>query len=149
MNVSFNRSPLIAMLCLLGGLYLDTVFPEGPPIGWGFRALGALPIGMGLWMMIQTVQAFEQHGTTHKSRETPTALVTEGPMRISRHPMYLGMALLLAGIGWLLVSTSVMLSGFVFVLIVQKYFILPEEEALERLFGEEYTSYKSRVRMWL
>ena len=36
-----------------------------------------------------------------------------------------------------------------FALIVQKYFIRPEEAALERLFGEEYTSYKSRVRMWL
>jgi protein-S-isoprenylcysteine O-methyltransferase Ste14 len=42
-----------------------------------------------------------------------------------------------------------MLSGLTFALIVQKYFIRPEEEALERLFGEEYTDYKAQVRMWL
>lgn len=149
MSFIFKRPPLIAMLCLLGGLYLDTVFPEGPPISTFFRALGVLPIGLGLWMMIRAVQAFEARGTTHKTWETPSALVTNGPMAISRHPMYLGMALLLAGIGWLMVSTSVMLSGFAFALIIQKFFIMPEEETLERLFGEEYTSYKSRVRMWL
>ena len=149
MSFIFKRPPLIALLCLLGGLYLDTVFPDSPPIGWGFRALGALPIGMGLWMLIRAFQAFERRGTTYKPWETPSALVTDGPMRVSRNPMYLGMALLLAGIGWLLVSTAVMLSGLAFVLIVQKYFIRPEEAALERLFGEEYTSYKSRVRMWL
>jgi protein-S-isoprenylcysteine O-methyltransferase Ste14 len=42
-----------------------------------------------------------------------------------------------------------MLSGLVFVLIVQKYFIIPEEEALNRLFGEEYLDYRNRVRRWL
>ncbi len=149
MKFNFKQPPLIALLCLLGGLYLDTVFPEGPPISTFFRALGALPVGMGLWMMVRASQAFKQRGTTYKPWETPSALVTEGPMRISRNPMYLGTALLLAGIGWLLVSTSVMLSGLAFALIVQKFFIRPEEETLERLFGEEYTDYKSRVRMWL
>ncbi len=144
-----KRPPLIARLCLLGGLWLDSVLPSGPPVGGGFRALGALPAGMGIWMMIKAVQAFEQRGTPHKPEETPTTLVTDGPMRLSRNPMYLGMALLLAGIGWLLVATPVMLSGLVFALIVQKYFILPEEEELEGLFGDEYKAYRSRVRRWL
>jgi protein-S-isoprenylcysteine O-methyltransferase Ste14 len=63
--------------------------------------------------------------------------------------MYLGMALIIAGVGWLLVSTPVMLSGLVFVLIVQKYFIIPEEKALNRLFGEKYLDYRNRVRRWL
>ncbi len=149
MNFIFRRPPLIALLCLLGGLYLDSVFPAPPPIGGFFRAMGALPIGMGLWMLVRAFQAFELRGTTYKPWEMPSAFVTEGPFGISRNPMYLGMALLLAGIGWLLVSTSVMLSGLAFVLIVQKYFIRPEEEALEHLFGEEYTDYKNRVRMWI
>ncbi len=149
MDFLFKRPPLIALICLLGGLYLDTVFPDPPPIGEGFRAMGALPIGMGLWMLVKAFQAFEARGTTHKPWETPSALVTERPFGISRNPMYLGMALLLAGIGWLLVSTSVMLSGLAFALIIQKYFIRPEEEALEKLFGEEYTDYKAQVRMWL
>ncbi len=148
-DLLMKRPPLIALLCLLGGLVLDSQLPSGPPVGGGFRMLGVLPTGMGAWMLIKAVQAFEQRGTTHKPEETPTTLVTDGPMRLSRNPMYLGMALLLAGIGWLLVKTPVMLSGLVFALIVQKYFILPEEETLERLFGDEYNAYRSRVRRWL
>ncbi len=140
MSFITKRPPLIALLCLLGGLYLDRVFPEGPPIGGFFRAMGALPIEMGLWMLVKAFQAFELRGTTYKPWETPSAFVTEGPFQVSRNPMYLGMALLLAGIGWLLVSTAVMLSGLAFALIIQKYFIRPEEEALERnlVVGEGY-----------
>ena len=141
--------PLIALLCLGAGLALDDVLPGGPPIGRVFRALGVLPAGMGVWLMLQAFRAFKERKTTYKPEETPTALVTGGPMRISRNPMYLGMALILAGIGWLLVSTSVMISGLAFALIVQKFFIRPEEETLERLFGEVYLAYRRRVRMWL
>lgn len=144
-----KRPPLIALLCLLGGLVLDSQLSGKPPIGWGFRSLGAGPAALGFWLMVKAVQAFELMGTTHKPWETPSALVTNGPMGISRNPMYLGMALIIAGVGWLLVSTSVMLSGLVFVLIIQKYFIIPEEEALNRLFGDEYLDYCSRVRRWL
>jgi protein-S-isoprenylcysteine O-methyltransferase Ste14 len=144
-----KRPPLIALLCLLGGLVLDSQLPGKPPIGWGFRSLGVGPASLGFWLIIQAGQAFALKGTTHKPWEKPSALVTSGPMRISRNPMYLGMALIIAGVGWLLVSTPVMLSGLVFVLIVQKYFIIPEEEALNRLFGEKYLDYRNRVRRWL
>ncbi len=142
--------PIIALACLLGGLILDFQLNGAkPPIGWGFRSLGIGPAGLGFWLIIQAGQAFSLKGTTHKPWETPSALVTTGPMRISRNPMYLGMAMIIAGTGWLLVSTPVMLSGLVFVLIVQKYFIISEEEALNRLFGEEYLDYRKRVRRWL
>lgn len=145
-----KRPPLIALLCLLGGLVLDSQLDVAKPsIGWGFRSIGIGPAGLGLWLMVQAVQAFNLRNTTYKPWETPSALVTGGPMRISRNPMYLGMALIIAGAGWLLVSTPVMLSGLVFVLIIQKFFIIPEEETLERLFGEEYLDYRSRVRRWL
>ena len=142
--------PLIALFCLLGGLILDSLLDfTKSPIGWGFRSIGIVPMGLGLWLMAQAFKTFQLRGTTYKPWEAPSALVTDGPMRISRNPMYLGMALIIAGVGWLLVSTPVMLSGLVFVLIFQKFFILPEEETLKRLFGEEYLDYRSRVRMWL
>jgi protein-S-isoprenylcysteine O-methyltransferase Ste14 len=144
-----KRPPLIALLCLLGGLSVNSQLSPGPPVSGFFRGLGILPIGMGIWLVIKAVQTFEQRGTTHKPEETPSTLITDGPMRVSRNPMYLGMAMLLAGIGWLMVSTPVMLSGLVFALIVQKYFILPEEETLKDLFGDEYMAYRSRVRRWL
>ena len=148
-NLLKTRPPLIALLCLFAGLAADTLAPEGPPVSRIFQALGVLPIGLGIRLMIWAVQAFEGAGIANEPEGTPKILITGGPMRISRHPFYLGMALIMAGIGWLLVSAAVMISGFAFALIVQMYFIPHEEETLERLFGDEYRDYRSRVRMWL
>jgi len=141
--------PLIALLCLISGLAIDIVAPEGPPVSRIFQALGILPAGMGIRLIIWAVQTFERSDTSYKLEETPTVLITDGPMRISRHPMYLGMALALSGVGWLLVSTPVMLSGLAFALTIQKFFIPNEEKMLEHLFGNEYHDYRSHVRMWL
>jgi protein-S-isoprenylcysteine O-methyltransferase Ste14 len=95
--------------------------------------------------------------TFRRARTTldPTApskasrLVTQGPYRLTRNPIYLGLLLILLGwAGWL-----DDLSGFfvlpLFMAVVTFQQILPEERALETLFGEEYTCYQQRVNRWI
>jgi protein-S-isoprenylcysteine O-methyltransferase Ste14 len=78
-----------------------------------------------------------------------TALVTSGPYRLTRNPMYLGMAFLYAGLAlsfgvtWSLAFLPLVL------LAVDRLAILREEHYLEAKFGEEYRRYKARVRRWL
>lgn len=78
-----------------------------------------------------------------------SALVTGGVYRLTRNPMYVGIALLLAAWAvWL--SSLLPLAGLpVFVAYITRFQIQPEERALKKLFGEEFVAYASRVRRWL
>jgi protein-S-isoprenylcysteine O-methyltransferase Ste14 len=78
-----------------------------------------------------------------------TALVTSGPYRVTRNPMYVGMAFLYAGLALLLgVIWSLAFLPAV-LLMVDRFVIAREERYLEARFGEEYRAYKGRVRRWL
>lgn len=78
-----------------------------------------------------------------------STLVTTGVYRVTRNPMYVGMALLLlAWATWL--SSLLPLAGIVvFVAYITRFQIEPEERALKKIFGEEFTVYASQVRRWL
>jgi len=77
------------------------------------------------------------------------ALVTGGPYRFSRNPIYLGFVLILAGFP--LFSGTVWGAILVPVLILNlNNLVIQHEEAyLEKKFGEAYAGYRSRVRRWL
>lgn len=76
-------------------------------------------------------------------------LVTRGPYRVTRNPMYVGLAFLYAGIAlyfrlsWGLLLLPVVLLSVYYLVIAR------EERYLERRFGEAYTHYKMQVRRWL
>ena len=81
--------------------------------------------------------------------ETATALVTSGIYRYTRNPMYLGMAAcLLAWSAWLGTLAGLIGAPF-FVLYMNRFQVGPEERALSRLFGADFSAYQSRVRRWL
>lgn len=63
--------------------------------------------------------------------------------------MYLGMALALLGVALWWPSAPGLIVVPLFCLYIGRYQIQPEEEALVSLFGEEYTTYMSRVRRWI
>lgn len=78
-----------------------------------------------------------------------TALVTTGPYRFTRNPMYLAMALALLGLASLSGSVSPLLAVPMFILIINTLFIRHEERVLEAQFGEPYRELKARVRRWI
>ena len=108
-------------------------------------------VGLGIAVVLSGVHSFKQAATTVNplKPETSSALVSSGIYRFSRNPMYLGLALGL--IGWTLYLAAPMgLLGVAgFVLYMNKLQIMPEERALEELFGPELEAYKSKVRRWL
>ncbi len=76
-------------------------------------------------------------------------LATTGVYRISRNPMYLGLAIMLLGWGIHLGDWLNLLPLAAFVFLITRWQIKPEEEALRQLFGEEYEAYCRKVRRWL
>ncbi len=76
-------------------------------------------------------------------------LLTEGMYRYSRSPMYLGLLLLIiAATIWFGTWFGIIISLF-FILLMNILQIIPEEEALLQIFGEEYLEYKKKVRRWI
>ncbi len=77
-----------------------------------------------------------------------TVIVSKGPFRFTRNPLYLSLVMLYAGVGVVANSLwfALLLGGLIFFL---RIVILREEEYLEHKFGNEYVLYKSTVRRWL
>lgn len=107
----------------------------------------------GLVIIFSAKAALARHRTTERpdrrSLLRATTLVTNGIYNHSRNPIYLGMTILLGG-WWLFLMNWISIGGlFVFVGLLTKFQILPEEKALERIFGADYRRYRSRVRRWI
>lgn len=90
------------------------------------------------------------HTTPNPMRPSATThLVTLGLYRYSRNPMYLGMLVMLLGWWIWLGSLTPILLLPVFIYVLVKMQVEPEEEALEAHFGDRYREYKNSVPRWL
>lgn len=93
--------------------------------------------------------AFKREQTTVKPFERSTALVVTGVFRISRHPMYLGMVLILLGIAILMGTLSLLIVVVVFGILMELVFVTAEERMLQERFGTAWLAYKKKVRKWI
>jgi len=105
----------------------------------------------GLAIMLTGVLAFRKSKTTINpfQPEQASSLVLTGIFQKTRNPMYLGMLLILSGWAIFLGSAVAFLALPVFVVFMNKFQILPEEKALEELFGQEFSDYLLSVRRWI
>lgn len=141
--------PLVYVAGFLVGLALEVVVPVGAlPL---VVALPAGLLGAGLWLALDgsAMSLFRRAGTSMVPMKPTTALVTSGPYRMTRNPMYVGMACLYVGLAlalgviWALALLPVVLVA------VDRLVIAREERYLGAKFGDEYREYKRRVRRWL
>ena len=110
--------------------------------------IGTAPAALGLALMLWAAWSMHRRGTTLHPHSTPTALVVAGPFRISRNPIYLGSALMLAGLAASLGSSAPFAVLAVWVFAMNQLFIQPEEAKLAETFGPEYEAYARKVRRW-
>jgi protein-S-isoprenylcysteine O-methyltransferase Ste14 len=141
--------PLVYAAGFAIGLIFEIAFPlpaPPPPI-----AVAAGVFGIAVWLALDgaAMLHFRVAGTSVAPMRPTTALVTSGPYRFTRNPMYVGMAFLYLGLGLLLGAIwSVVLLPAVLAT-VHRVAIVREERYLEARFGDEYRTYKSRVGRWL
>jgi protein-S-isoprenylcysteine O-methyltransferase Ste14 len=114
-----------------------------------YKLIGIFLIVSGLLLTLSTNSALLKQRTSIKPNEVPDVFITNGPFKISRNPIYLGMTIILSGVEILLGSLSPMIFPVVFVIIINRFFISVEEKILENKFGENYLEYKKRVRRWI
>ena len=87
--------------------------------------------------------------TTFIPDGTPEVLISSGPFKFSRNPIYLGMLTILVGVAFLMSSLSAIIIAFVFGIIINFTWIAHEEKKLHELFSEDWENYSSKVRRWI
>ena len=143
--------PLIYLSFLAAGIALHLlwaplrIFPEawlGHVAGWPIFALALL-------IAISVVRTLSRAGEDIRIKKPTNALVSSGPFRFSRNPMYVGLTLLYLSIS-LILNTAWPLAFLPGALLLMHFGVIKREEAyLEVLFGQDYRLYRTRVRCWL
>ena len=141
--------PVLFFATLLAGLVLQFLFPLRfvnsllVQLSTGLLVIG-VGLGLGGWASKTVLKA----GTELNPHSPVRSLVTHGPFRFSRNPLYLSGIIILLGIA-VAVDTLWLILPMPIGLILISLQVRREEEYLEARFGEEYRKNKGRVRRWL
>mgnify|MGYP003429061364 FL=1 len=139
--------PLIYGIPLLAGLLADRWRPWPLITERTTVPEGLIMVLLG-FVAVPAVLAFRK-ARTHPEPWKPTkALVTVGPYRYSRNPMYVGFTLCYAGIAIWQNSVWPLLALPVVIAVMRVGVIKREERYLEGLFGDDYRAYRDKVRRW-
>jgi protein-S-isoprenylcysteine O-methyltransferase Ste14 len=134
---------------LAAGMALDRLvaLPLGgrPAVG----VAGAVVAALGMALSLSGVAAVVRHRTTIVPHHPVAVLLTSGPYRLSRNPMYTGLAIAYLGLSLLLNSWWPLAVWPLVIAAVRHLVIRPEEDYLTQRFGPAYSDYRSRVRRWL
>lgn len=145
----FPFPPGISILALLLSWGLGKVWPR--EISWPAwsRWLGVAVFILAFGLSVWSVRTFRSHGTVVKPTGDTTEVVTSGPFKYTRNPMYLSLIVIYLG-GMLLFRLPWALVLLVPLFLALHFgIILPEEKYLESKFGDDYIAYKRRTRRWL
>ena len=144
--------PLVQLiLCGLVAWLVAKGLSEYTFVSVAIRSTGWALIALGSFVLLLSIRSFVGEKTTVNplSPGQVNTLVTTGLYRYSRNPMYVGMALLLAGFALLLQNLAALISPILFMLSVSHLQIIPEERVLKAKFGQSFTAYCQATRRWL
>ena len=149
-TVAFRLWPPVAVYAPLLVGWLVTRLAGDPvdlrswrfPLGWALVAFFACWNGWSLWL-------FGRHETGLLPGQATQAMIEEGPFRLSRNPLYVGLLALYLGLALLAPTFWGLVLFPAAVLLVLWGAIRPEERFLHERFGASYDDYRQRVRRWL
>ena len=143
--------PVVYLAAVIGGGLVDRYLVSLPLVLPGGVRFGAATVAtvLGIGVMAAAIGLFRQTGQDPKPWESTPEIISTGVYRLTRNPMYVGMALLQAGIGFALTSAWIIALVPVVLAVVYATAVRHEEAYLEEKFGADYLSYKNEVRRWI
>jgi len=144
----WNIPPVYVLFSILLMTLLYFLLPDYQIIYFPLNFAGLPLCFAGFVLMGKSRDLFKKHQTTLAITQS-TALIQEGVFSKSRNPMYIGMFLLLTGIGICFGNLLSILVPFIFILLVHFVFVLKEEKLMAQEFGPEYANYRKRVSRWI
>ncbi len=141
--------PLVYAAGLALGLWMSAWIPSRWLPAAVCRAAGWTLIAGAFVLVVPSLFGFCRAGTTVRPDRPASSLVTSGPYRFTRNPMYVSLALLYAGVATLYQSVWAWSLLMVVVVYIDRRVIRLEEQYLEHRFGAGYARYCAKVRRWI
>ena len=148
-NINGNIHPPILLLThVLSAFLLNWLLPLPFVFPKSLEWAGYILVFVGLGFAFSAVNWFMKLHTTLDPHGSVSAIVTSGPYRFSRNPIYLGFVCTLIGLLFALGNYWGAVLSPLLMVSLYRLVIKHEEAYLEKKFKDQYTSYKSRVRRW-
>ena len=117
------------------------------PVPWNLTGISLLILGILINMIADN--AFRLAGTIVKPFEESSLLVTRGLYCFTRNPMYLGFVLILFGWALLMGSLTPFFIIPLFIILIDRKFIIFEERMLAAKFGAAWEEYSTQTKQWV
>lgn len=137
----------LCLICIVAINYFDVaviVLLSGPVTLFGY-----ILIAFGIFLPAWGARLFHQHETNILPYKDPDRMVKTGPFGFSRNPMYLGMLLVLLGVAELYGTALSFIFPLAYFCVANGYYIPYEEGRMAETFGDEFSTYKAKVRRWI
>jgi protein-S-isoprenylcysteine O-methyltransferase Ste14 len=143
--------PFVFVACFLGGTQIGRVLGVSlaGESAEAAKLAGACVAGLAFLLLVSAPALFALARTTIVPHGRARTLVTTGPYRFTRNPMYLGLAAIYVGAAFALNELAALPLLAIPLWVLSAKTIPYEEAMLERAFGDEYRAYARRVRRWL
>jgi protein-S-isoprenylcysteine O-methyltransferase Ste14 len=148
-NLGLARPPFIYLSSIVLGLVIHFAWPAQlvpPAIS---TPVGAIVTLAAIALFISAIRAFRAAGTPTPGNRPTTAIVSTGPYRFSRNPIYLAFSFFQLGLALWVNSVGLLITLVPAVALMSLVVIPREERYLQARFPAEYLPYKASVRRWL
>jgi protein-S-isoprenylcysteine O-methyltransferase Ste14 len=141
--------PLIYGAAFLVVLLVQWVWPMPISSQTGARWSGLACVVLGVGTAIWGRRTMQAAGTNINPTRPATTIVTSGPFRFSRNPLYLALTLIYLGLTLAFNTWWGIVVLIPLLLTMHRAVVLREERYLEQKFGEGYRQYRSKVRRYI
>jgi protein-S-isoprenylcysteine O-methyltransferase Ste14 len=151
--------PFVFLAFLVVGLILSAIFPIDlwPTVRTACFTACVAPrlilsmalVAIGFFIASRAFRVMIRARTPIDPFEPTSAIVSDGPYRFSRNPIYLSLSVAYLGIAVALNAAWAIALWPIMLIVVTYLIIVREEKYLEGKFGAVYTQYKSKVRRWI
>ena len=141
--------PTIYTSAVVLGLGLDHLWPIAMQETLPPRLIGFFLMAVSIILAVSAFREFGKARTNIRPDRPTSRIISTGPYHFTRNPLYLALAILHAGIGFVAENGWILLLLVPTLLIVSFYVIRREEAYLTRKFEEEYINYRNSVHRWL
>ncbi|HEV7318929.1 MAG TPA: isoprenylcysteine carboxylmethyltransferase family protein [Ensifer sp.] len=117
--------------------------------GWVPWISGGILIIVAIWLDLWAVKTLLDRHTTILPYRSATCLVTYGPFRFTRNPIYLGYTLMMIGFGLATLNPWFFIMAVAAVMLTTLFAIRNEERHLLSRFGFEFERYCRHTTRWI